>query len=47
MFLLDQHDSGKDKSYSHVLKAMNLDEKYLKGAIRISMALGQWPEKRN
>jgi cysteine desulfurase len=38
--------SGKDKSYSHVLKAMNLDEKYLKGAIRISMALGQWPEEK-
>lgn len=37
--------SGKDKSYSHVLSAMNLDERYLMGTIRISMALGSWPDK--
>ena len=38
--------SGKDKSYSHVLSAMNLDERYLMGTIRISLALGSWPGEK-
>ncbi len=37
--------SGKDKSVSHVLKAMGLNEKYLKGSIRISMSLEKYPEE--
>lgn len=35
--------SGKDKKYSSVLLAMGLENEYLQGAIRISMALNQWP----
>ncbi len=33
--------SGKKKGYSRVLEAMNLEEEYLKGAIRISLGLDQ------
>lgn len=35
--------SGKNKRYSRVLSEMKLEEEYLKGAIRISMALSEWP----
>lgn len=38
--------SGKDKKYSSVLLAMGLENEYLKGAIRISMALEDWPKDK-
>lgn len=38
--------SGKDKKDSPVLREMGLTDEYLKGAIRISMALDNWPDEK-
>lgn len=39
--------SGRDKSYSRVLREMALAEEYLKGAIRISLGLDYWPDEKD
>lgn len=39
--------SGRDKSYSRVLREMALAEEYLKGAIRISFGLDYWPDEKD
>ena len=39
--------SGKDRSYSHVLKEMGLAEDYLMGSIRISMNVLDWPKEED
>lgn len=37
--------SSKEKDYSHVLMAAGLDEEDIKGAIRISFGLEEWPDE--